>query len=74
MLKRFLFISSANIKIFYDDNFKDKFQGESVNVIRRLIAYAQHIWKYPTLTTKVIFNIDPNIENIPERYNASNSM
>ena len=52
-------ISSLKIRIRYDSKFKAKFGDDSENVIRRIMAHAQNIWKWKeTLTTQLIFNIE----------------
>ena len=46
-----------NILIRYDLHFHDKFGDERINVIRRIMAYAQSVFKDPTLTTVVHLNV-----------------
>ena len=65
---------SVNIKTIYDDNFKDKFGADAENAIRRILAHTQHVWKWPTLTTKVIFNVSSNVTYIKERWNANDKL
>jgi len=60
----------AQVKIRYDENFKDKFGSDAVNVIRRVVAQAQNIWKWPSLTTSVTFQFDPNVEAVRGRFVA----
>ena len=48
---------SLNVTIRYDDNFKGKFGADAENVIRRVMAHAQNIYQWPSLTTKIIFNV-----------------
>ena len=57
---------SANIKVFYDVKFSQKFGADVANAIRRILAHAQHVLKWPTLTTKVILNAAYGIQPIPE--------
>jgi len=60
----------ATVKIRYDENFKAKFGTESVNTIRRIVAQAQNIWKWPSLTTSVTFQIDPSVDAVAGRFVA----
>jgi len=62
------------MKIRYDDNFAEKFGNDAVNTIRRVVAQAQNIWKWPSLTTSLTFNVDENIEHIPGRFVAENDI
>ena len=74
-LKNLVYFSlfSANIKVFYDTNFAAKFGtgSGSVNAIRRILAHTQHILKWPSLITKVVFNAVYGVEPINEKLNAS---
>ena len=60
----------ATIKIRYDENFKAQFGADSVNTIRRIMAQAQNIWRWPSLTTSVTFLIDSNIEAVADKFYA----
>lgn len=67
-------LSSANIRVYYDDNFDEKFGSDAKNAIRRILAHTQHVWKWPSLTTKVIFKFDPVVTLIHERWTANHSL
>jgi len=60
----------ATLKIRYDQNFAAKFGADSVNTIRRVVAQAQNIWKWPSLTTSVTFVIDNSIDAVAGRFVA----
>jgi len=59
---------NATIKFRYDQNFADKHQENSTNVIRRVFALAQNIWKWPSLTSSITFILDPIIDAVKARY------
>jgi hypothetical protein len=59
----------------YDENFKAKFGADSVNVVRRVMAQAQNIWRWKdSLTTTVTFQIDANVEAIRGKFVAGNDL
>ena len=62
------------IKIFYDDNMIRPFGNETVSYIRDAMAQAQNIYMNDSLTTKIIFQIDENVEHIPEKWTAAESL
>jgi hypothetical protein len=62
------------IKIFYDDNLKTYHGNETVSYIRDVMAQAQNIYMNDSLTTKIIFQIDENVEHIPEKWTAAESL
>ena len=63
------------IKVRYDENFKAKFGAESLNVVRRVMAQAQNIWKWKeSLTTTVTFQIDPTVEAIKGKFVADTDL
>ena len=45
--------------MYYDQSFKSKYvtSSECVNAMRRLVAQAQNLYNWPSLTTKVQLNI-----------------
>ena len=49
---------SAQLRIYYDEGFANKFGTEAGNAVRRIMAHAQNIWMWSaSLGTKVIFDI-----------------
>ena len=60
----------ATVKIRYDENFKAKFGADSVNTIRRVVAQAQNMWKWPSLTTSVTFLFDPSVDAVAGKFVA----
>jgi len=64
----------ATLKIRYDQNFADKFGADSVNTIRRIVAQAQNIWKWPSLTTSVTFVIDGAVDAVKGRFVAEDDI
>lgn len=65
---------SISMKIRYDDNFAAKFGDDAVNTIRRVTAQAQNMWRWPSLTTSLTFNVDADIEHIPGKFVAENDI
>ncbi len=59
---------SSTIKLHYDESWAERFGNDSVNAARRVMAHAQNIWMWPSLTTKVIFDIDPEVKAQPGRW------
>jgi hypothetical protein len=53
-MKSYLF-SRINVAMYYDQSFKSKYvtASESVNAMRRVVAQAQNLYIWPSLTTKV---------------------
>ena len=62
------------LKLSYDDAWREKFGADSVNAIRRVLAHAQTMWKYPTAPAKLYFDIDPEVRQLPGRWTTSASM
>ncbi len=62
------------IKCAYDATFKDKHGADSVNAVRRVMAQAQNVYMWPTLTTKVVFEIDSEVDFKDEKWNAPDDM
>jgi len=60
----------AALKIRYDENFSANFGSDAVNTIRRVVAQAQNIWKWPSLTTSVTFVIDPSVDAVSGQFVA----
>jgi hypothetical protein len=69
-----MFISRLKIKCFYDATFKAKHGADSINAVRRVMAQAQNIYMSPTLTTKVVFEIDSEVDFKDEKWNAPDDM
>ncbi len=46
-----------NVGAYYDQTFKARFQGESLNTMRRVLAQAQNIYYWPSLTTRIRMNV-----------------
>ena len=68
-------MNRLRIKVRYDENFKAKFGADSLNVVRRVMAQAQNIWKWKdSLTTTVTFQIDPTVEPIRGRFVADTDL
>jgi len=63
---------TATMKIRYDENFADKHGAEAVNVIRKIYAQIQNVWKLPSLTTSVTLSLDKKIDAVKGRFVASN--
>jgi len=55
---------TATLKIRYDDNFSARHGVNALNVIRRIFAQAQNIWRWPSLTSSVSFVIDPRVDAV----------
>ena len=62
------------LKLGYDDNWNQKFGSDSINAIRRVMAHAQNVWKWPSAPAKVIFDVDPDVRHLPGQWTAANSM
>ena len=62
------------MKAIYDDNFRDKFGDDIKNAIRRVVAHAQHMFKWPSLTTKIFLNVSSDFQYIKERLSADNKL
>jgi len=60
----------VSVKIRYDENFRAKFGGDSVNTIRRVVTQAQNIWRWKSLTTSVTFQFDPSVDAVNGRFVA----
>jgi hypothetical protein len=59
------------IKVRTDDAFRRKFGADSINVARRIMAFAQGYWKMSaSLGTQIIFEVDANIDPISGTYVA----
>ena len=63
-----------NVKAIYDNNFRDKFGDETNNAIRRVIAHGQHVFKWPSLKTKVFLNVSSDFQYINERWSANDDL
>jgi len=50
----------ATIRFRYDENFAKKHASNSLNTIRRIYSNVKNIWTWPSLTSSVIFDPDPN--------------
>lgn len=51
------------MKAYYDDNFRNKFGDDGAkNAVRRILAHTQHMWKWESITTKLIFNVNSEID------------
>jgi hypothetical protein len=53
------------LKIHYDERWAKTFGNESAEVARQIVARTQNIFEWPSLTTKIIFEIDPHVNAIP---------
>jgi hypothetical protein len=73
-VKFMLFLHSTNVKAIYDNNFLDKFGEDTRNAIRRIVAHAQHVFKWPSLTTKIFLNVSSDFQHINERLSANNKL
>jgi hypothetical protein len=73
-VKIIVFHCSTNLKVFYDDKFFEKFGADTNNSIRRVVAHAQHVFKWPSLTTKIYFNISSDFKHIKERWSAGEKL
>ena len=62
------------MKLAYDDNWKDKYGADSINAMRRVLAHAQNLWKFPSVPAKLYFDIDPDVRQLPGRWTTSGSM
>lgn len=60
----------ATVKVRYDENFSAKHGANAMNVIRRIFAQAQNIWRWPSLTSSVTFVIDPKVDAVRGRFVA----
>ena len=69
-----MFFFRSKIKLNYDDAWAEKFEGESVNVARRILAHAQNVWMWPSLSTKVIFDVSPEVKQRPGRWFADDDV
>ena len=58
---KYIFSFSTNLKGYYDDNFSKMFGSDAKNAVRRILAHTQHMWKWPSLTTKLFFNVSNDI-------------
>ena len=65
---------STKIKLHYDEGWAERFGSESINVARRVTAHAQNVWMWSSLTTKVIFDVDPEVKAQPGRWNPDNDL
>ena len=64
---------SLKIKAFYDDDFRKQFGNDSENAIRRMLAQAQNVFRYESLTSKVIFKVQ-SIEYLSGSWSPPNDM
>ncbi len=48
-----------NVAMYYDQTFKAKFKTvtESIKAMRRVVAHAQNLFYWPSLTTRVRLNV-----------------
>jgi hypothetical protein len=64
-----------SVKIRYDDNFKGKFGDDTINSVRRVMAFAQAQYMLKdTLTTTINLDIDPIVEYIPGKWVADKDL
>ena len=48
-----LFSSSFNMRLFYDASFDERFEADSLNVLRRTLAQTQAWFNHPSLITRL---------------------
>jgi len=69
-----LLITRAKIKLHFDEGWAERFGSDAINVARRVTAHAQNVWMWPSLTTKVIFDIHPEVKALPGRWNTDTDL
>ena len=62
------------VKAICDANFVAKFGSDTNNAVRRVVAHAQHVYKWPSLKTKIIFDVSPGVQTIEEKLTAGEDM
>ena len=63
------------VKVRYDTNFKNKFGNETLNTVRKVMAFAQaQFMLIGSLTTTITLDIDPNVEYIPGKWVADTDL
>jgi len=64
-----------SVKIRYDTNFQTKFGADTLNSVRKVMAFAQaQFMLKDSLTTTITLDIDPNVEYIPGKWIADKDM
>jgi hypothetical protein len=56
------------------EGFAKQFGSDAVNVARRIMAHTQNVWMWPSLTTKVIFEVDQDVRALPGIWNPDNDL
>ena len=59
------------MKVYYDEGWAARFKQDSVNAVRRVMAHFQNILMWPSLTTKVYLDINPDVRALPGTWNTS---
>jgi hypothetical protein len=64
-----------SVKVRYDDNFRDKFGEDTINSVRKVMAFAQaQFMLQDSLTTTITLDIDPNVEYVSGKWVAEKDM
>jgi hypothetical protein len=64
-----------SVKVRYDTNFQKKFGNQTLNTVRKVMAFAQaQFMLKASLTTTITLDIDPNVEYIPGKWVADNDL
>ncbi len=64
----------ATVKLHYDPAIYKQFGDDSANMARRVMAHAQNVWLWPSLKTKVIFKILPEVRQVEEECHPGKSL
>jgi len=67
-------LNSLNVRAIYDDNFLDMFGADTNNTIRRVVAHAQHVFKWQSLKTKIYLNVSSDFQYVSERWSANDDL
>ena len=65
---------SATVKLHYDLGIKQRFGSDAENMARRVMAHAQNVFMWKSLTTKVIFKVHSEVRLIKEECHPSSSL
>ena len=66
--------SRATVKLHYDSALAKRFGSDAENMARRVMAHAQNAFLWKSLTTKVIFEVHPEVRSIEEECHPDKSL